>query len=436
LAASRRVVVRQRDATVLASSATRSHAIRNSATVVLLGTLDTKGAEYAYLRDRVREHDVDALLIDAGILGEPLIEPDVTREEVALAAGVDLAELARARDRATALETMGRGAAVIVERLHSEGRMDGIAGLGGTGGSAVLAHAVRPLPVGFPKLIVSTVVAGDTRPYVGTTDVTLTYSVVDVAGMNSVLAEILANAAGAIAGMVKAQAPPLGEIRPRVSASMWGITTPCVTRARERLEELGYEVLVFHQTGVGGRSMEHLMTTGVITGSLDATLAELAGELLGGVWPAAPNRLEVAGRLGIPQVVAPGALDFVAMGPRDSVPERLRGHRIYQHSPAMVGIRTTPEECSELGRTIAIKLNAARGPTALFLPLCGISLVSTDGQPFHDPAADEALFGAFRKHVDRARVDLYELDVDINDPEFALAMANRLHEYHEAWKPA
>jgi len=403
---------------------------------VLLGTLDTKGVEYAYLRDRVREHDVDVFLIDAGVLGGPLVEPDVTREEVALAAGADLAELARAGDRATALEAMGRGAAAIVERLHAEGRMDGIAGLGGTGGSAVLAHAVRPLPVGFPKLIVSTVVAGDVSPYVGATDVTLTYSVVDVAGMNSVLAEILANAAGAIAGMAKAQAPPLDETRPRIGASMWGITTPCVTKARGRLEELGYEVLVFHQTGVGGRSMEHLMTTGVITGSLDVTLAELAGELLGGVWPAAPDRLEVAGRLGIPQVVAPGALDFVAMGPREAVPERLQGHRIYQHSPAMVGIRTTPEECSELGRTIAHKLNSARGPTALFLPLRGISLVSTEGQPFHDPSADKALFGALRRHVDRARVELHELDMDINDPELAVAMADQLHDFHGAWGSA
>ena len=396
-----------------------------------MGTLDTKGVEYAYVRDRVRDHGVDVLLVDAGVLGEPLTLADITREEVARAAGVDIEELRARHERAPALEAMGRGAAAIAERLHAEGRLDGIAGLGGSGGSAVLAAAMRPLPVGVPKLIVSTVAAGDTRPYVGASDVTLTYSVVDVAGMNSILAEILANAAGAIVGMVRAQAPPLGAAKPRVGASMWGITTPCVTRAVQRLEELGYEALVFHQTGTGGRSMEGLMAAGVITAAMDVTLAELAGALLAGLWPAAPDRLEVAGRLGIPQVVAPGGLDFVALGP--TIPEQFQSRRLYTHSPQMVGLRTSPEECSELGKTIARKLNGARGSTALFVPLRGVSLISTDGQPFHDPEADDALFAALREHVDRSNVELHELDTDINDPAFALAMADRLHELHDAW---
>ena len=404
------------------------------ATVVLVGTLDTKGLAYAYLRDRIREHGAEVLLIDVGVLGEPLVEPDIAREGVARAAGADIEQLARAGDRAAALEAMGRGVAAIVERLHAEGRLGGVAGLGGSGGSAIFADAIRSLPLGVPKLLVSTVVAGDTRPYVHASDVTLMYSVVDIAGMNSVLAQILTNAAGAIAGMVKAQAPPLGEPRPTVGVSMWGITTPCVTRAAERLAELGYEVLIFHQTGTGGRSMEELMRAGAITAVLDVTLAELAGELLGGLWPAVPERLEVAGSLALPQVVALGALDFVALGP--TVPERFQSRRLYTHSPQLVGVRTTPEECAELGKTIAHKLNAARGPTALFVPLRGVSLISVEGGLFHDPDADAALFAAVREYLDRSRVELCELDFDINHPEFALAVANRLHDLYQQWKRA
>jgi uncharacterized protein (UPF0261 family) len=396
------------------------------ATVVLLGTLDTKGHEYAYLRDRLREQGVDVLLVDAGVF-EAQVEPDIPRTDVAAAAGADADALAAAGDRGAAVSAMAQGAAAVVKRLHEEGRLDGIASVGGSGNSSIAAAAMRVLPVGVPKLIVSTVASGDTRPYMGATDVTMTYSVVDIAGINQISARILTNAAGAIAGMVRAEAPPVGDARPLVTASMFGVTTPCVTRARERLEELGYEVLVFHQTGTGGESMEELMRAGFIAGSLDVTTTELADELVGGVLPAYPGRLEAAGELGLPQVVSLGALDMVNFGPRESVPERFESRNLYVHNPTITLMRTTPEECRELGRRIGRKLSRATGPTALFVPLRGVSMIATDGQPFHDADADEALREGLRETLGD-NVEVHELDLDVNDESFALQMAERLDE--------
>ncbi len=235
-------------------------------TVVAIGTLDTKGAEYAFLRDRLIEHGADVILVDAGVQGEPTIEADVSRQEVARAAGADVEELAAAGDRGAAVETMSRGAAAIVERLYQEGRLDGVVGMGGTGGTSLVTHAMQRLPVGVPKLMVSTVGSGDTRPYVGAVDIAMMYSVVDIAGVNQISARIIGNAAAAIAGMASASIPEPGDARPLIGASMFGVTTPCVTTARERLEELGYEVLVFHQTGTGGQSMEELVRAGFIVG--------------------------------------------------------------------------------------------------------------------------------------------------------------------------
>ncbi len=402
-------------------------------TVVLVGTLDTKGEEYAYLRDRVGEHGVDVLLVDAGILEEPKTEPDISRAEVAAAVGADVKALAEAGDRGVAVETMARGAAEIVKTLHTDGRLDGILGLGGSGGSSLVTHAMRQLPVGVPKLMVSTVAAGDTRPYVGAVDVTMMYSVVDIAGINQISARIMSNAAGAIAGMAKATVPDLGGERPLVGASMFGVTTQCVTIARERLEELGYEVLVFHQTGTGGESMEALAKGGFITAMLDVTTTELCDELVGGVFPAAPDRLEVAGQLGIPQVVSLGALDMVNFGPIESVPPEFRDRNLYKHNPTVTLMRTTPDECAELGMRIARKLNAAKGPVSLFIPLKGVSMIATEGQAFYDPEADEALISTLKDGLD-ASVEVNEFDTDVNDPEFARAMADRLHELYEGTK--
>jgi uncharacterized protein (UPF0261 family) len=396
------------------------------ATVVAVGTLDTKGAEYSYLCEAIRRHGVDVLVIDAGVLGTASAEADVTAEEVARAAGADLRALAEAEDRGAAVEAMARGAGEVVRRLHAEGRLDGIVALGGSGGSTIAARAMQVLPVGVPKLLVSTVAAGDTRPYVGAVDVTLMYSVVDIAGVNEVSARIIGNAAAAIAAMAQVPTPTV-DGRPIIAASMFGVTTPCVTTAREWLEERGYEVLVFHQTGTGGRSMEELVRAGLIAGVLDVTTTELCDELVGGVFPSQPDRLTVAGSTATPQVVSLGALDMVNFGPLDTVPERFRERTLYVHNASVTLMRTSPEECAELGRRVAAKLNAATGPTALFVPLRGVSMIATEGQPFHDPKADEALVKALRENLED-RVEVHECDLEVNDSEFALAMARRLDE--------
>jgi uncharacterized protein (UPF0261 family) len=330
-------------------------------------------------------------------------------------------------DRGEAVEAMARGAAAVVRRLHEEGRLQGIVALGGSGGTSIATRAMQALPVGVPKLMVSTMASGDTRPYVGAVDVTMTYSVVDIAGINAVSERVLANAAAAIAAMAQVDVPERRDARPLVGATMFGVTTPCVTRARERLEELGYEVLVFHATGTGGRSMEALARDGFLAGVLDVTTTELADELVGGVLSAGPERLDAAGELGLPQVVSLGALDMVNFGPLATVPERFRGRNLYEHNPTVTLMRTTPEECRELGRTIGRKLSASRGPAALYVPLRGVSTIAVEGGPFHDAAADEALREGLRDTL-ADTIEVHELDVDINDPAFAEAMAERLHE--------
>ena len=400
-------------------------------TVVLVGTLDTKGREYAFLRDRIRARDVDVLLVDAGILSEPLTKPDVTRQEVAAAAGADVQALADAGDRSAAIEVMGRGATELILRLQAEGRLDAIGALGGTGGTTLATHVMRALPVGVPKLMVSTVASGDTSPYVGHVDVTMTYSVFDVAGINRISAKILANAAGTLVGMATEPTVELDEARPLVAASMWGVTTPCVTTARQHLEGLGYDVLVFHQTGTGGDSMEALIKTGPVHGVLDVTPTELVAEIAGGVWPASPERLEVAGRFGIPQVVSLGGLDLIALGPPDSMHERFRSRWIYHHDEHMAAARTTAEESALLAKVIAGKLNAAKGPVALFVPLRGFSPLSVPGGDFFDAAADAALVEGLRELIDPVSVELHEVECDINDAALAVAMAERLYELME-----
>ena len=285
--------------------------------------------------------------------------------------GADLSALAEARDRGAAVTAMADAAAVLAKRLHDEGRIDGVLAAGGSGNTAIATRAMQALPVGVPKLMVSTMAAGDTRDYVGSRDVAMMASVADVAGLNAVSARVLANAAAAMAGMVQAPAVELADERPLVGASMFGVTTPCVTAAREELEALGYEPVVFHATGVGGMAMEGLMESGFLKGVLDATTTELCDDLVGGVLSAGPDRLEMAGRLGIPQVVSVGALDMVNFGARDTVPAQFEERNLYVHNPSITLMRTTEEENAELGRRIARKLSAATGPTALFVPLGG-----------------------------------------------------------------
>jgi uncharacterized protein (UPF0261 family) len=321
---------------------------------------------------------------------------------------------------------MAEGAAKLAQQLHSEGKIDGVLGLGGSGGTAIATAAMRRLPVGLPKVMVSTVASGDVQPYVGIKDISMIYSVVDIAGLNRLSRRILANAAGAVCGMAEQNIPPV-EDKPLLAATMFGVTTPCVDATRKLLEEAGYEVLVFHATGSGGQAMEGLIKDGFISGVADITTTEWCDQLVGGVLSAGPHRLEAAGQTGVPQVVSCGALDMVNFWAYETVPSQFKERTLYKHNPNVTLMRTTPQECAELGRIIASKLNRAKGPTALFIPLRGVSAIDKEGQPFHLPEADKALFDSLRHNI-RPSVELIELDMHINDPEFAAAMANRLLE--------
>ncbi len=396
-------------------------------TILVIGTLDTKGREYEYVCGVIRERGHLPLVIDAGVLGEPTFEPDIGAARTAEAGGGSLDELRDRRDRGHALEVMGLGARALALELLERHAFDAVFAMGGSGGTSIGATAMRALPVGLPKLIVSTMASGDVAPYVDVKDVAMMFSVVDVAGLNRVSRRVLANAAGAVCGMAEQEAVE-GEQRPLVAATMFGVTTPCVDRLRARLDAAGYETLVFHAVGSGGRSMESLVADGFIAGVADVTTTEWCDELVGGVLSAGPGRLDAAALAGVPQVVSLGALDMVNFGPRDTVPPRFEGRNLYVHNPQVTLMRTTPDECTRLGEIIAAKLNRATGPTALFVPLRGVSAIDAEGMPFHDPIADAALFEALRIHLDRSRVDLVELDLAINDPAFADAMADRLVE--------
>lgn len=406
------------------------------ATVALVGTLDTKGEEYGWLRERLLQCGVEVMLIDAGVVGEPRVRPDIPRAAVAEAAGVDLRVLREEGDRGVAVTAMARGAAEIVLRLYAENRLHGVLAIGGSGGTSIATRAMRALPLGVPKLMVSSMASGDVSPYVGSTDITMMYSIVDIAGINSVSAPVLANAVDAIAGMAKGFAAASRAVqpadlgaggRPLVAATMAGVTTPGVDAARERLTELGYEVLVFHTSGSGGRTLEALAEQGLFAGILDLTLSELADDLVGGILTAGPDRLRAAGRRGIPQVVSLGALDMVKFGPLESLPERFRDRHVRVHNPSITVIRTTAAECTELGRRVAAKLRAATGPTAVCVPRHGLSTLGGPGGPYHDPRADDALFTALRDGLRGSTAEVLEFDTHINDPAFGRAASERLH---------
>lgn len=401
--------------------------------VVLVGTLDTKGAEYQWVADRLEASGAEVIVLDAGTRSPVGFtgRVDHPSTELAAAAGTDPETLLAASDRGAAVTAMAEGAAVVVGRLHAAGRLDGILALGGSGGSAIAARAVRDLPVGTPKLIVSTMASGDVSPYVGASDVTLMYSVVDIAGVNQVSRAVLGNAAAAIVGMAsaaKARGDETGQgDRPLIGASMFGVTTPAVDAARERLDELGYEVLVFHATGSGGQALESLARSGMLAGVLDLTTTELADDLVGGVLTAGPDRLTAAGASGVPQLVSLGALDMVNFGPRATVPERFDDREFFVHNTTVTLMRTTEDENRELGTRIGTKLAAANAPTILLVPRGGVSALDAVGLPFHDPVADTALIDAVLAGVEGSAVTVIDRPEHINDPAFAIIAADTLH---------
>ncbi len=396
-------------------------------TIAILGTLDSKGEEHAFVAEIVRSRGHVALLIDVGTGGEPTVKPDITRYEVAESAGLDLAPVIARKDRGEAVTAMSQAAPVLLAKLQREGKIDGVISLGGGGGTAIASAAMRALPIGFPKLMVSTLASGNTAHYLGTSDITMMPSVTDVAGLNRLSRMIFTRAAGAICGMVEAKIDAASD-KPLIVASMFGNTTACVSEAKRILEENGYEVLVFAATGAGGKSMDAIIDSGIVAGVLDITTTELADELVGGVLTAGPDRLNATARAGIPAVVGPGCLDMVNFGEPASVPEKYEGRKFYHHNPQVTLMRTTADECAQLGKILVEKTNAYSAPTAILLPTRAISVISAAGQPFHDAAADQALFGAIQSG---SKHPVIEMDVEINDPAFARACAEKLMEMLE-----
>lgn len=393
-------------------------------TIAILGTMDTKGVEHGFVADVIKKRGHNVLVIDVGTLEGPRIKPDISRTEIATAAGVDLPALVAKRDRGEAVAAMSRGAPIVLAKLASEKRIDAVISLGGGGGTAIATAAMRALPIGFPKVMVSTLASGNTAPYVGVKDIVMFPSIVDVAGLNRISREILTRAAGAVCGMVEAK-PAAAEDKPIIVASQFGNTTTCVDHARKILETAGYEVLVFHATGTGGRTMESLVEAGLVAGVLDVTTTEWADELVGGILGAGPTRLEAAARHGVPAVVSTGCLDMVNFGPPETVPVKFAGRKFYQHNPQVTLMRTTPEECATLGTILAERLNLSSGPVTVLLPLRGGSVIGAPGGPFHDAIADGALYAALKAGL-RADIKVVELDCAINDAAFAESCAQAL----------
>ncbi len=396
--------------------------------VYLLATLDTKGLEAAFVRDALNARGVATVVVDTGCLGIPTIDADVSRDAVFDAAGLMRSDLVARNDRGDAVTGATLGAARIVAEAHARGEVAGVLALGGSAGTAIGTSAMRALPIGVPKVMVSTVASGQVRPYVGDKDILMLNSVVDILGLNRISRTILGEAARAMAGLVlfADEAAATATDRPLVAVTMFGVTTPCVMRAREVLEGAGYEVLVFHATGNGGLAMESLIRDGLIVGVLDVTTTELADELVGGVFSAGPTRLTAAGEMGIPQVVSVGALDMVNFHAPETVPARLSGRQFHRHNANVTLMRTTPDENAALGAEIGRKLAGATGKAEIWLPLQGVSAIDAPGQPFEDQAARHALFAALRAHAGETRI--VEVNRHINAPEFAEAAADRLIE--------
>lgn len=395
-------------------------------TIALIGALDTKGAEYSFVKDEIERRGHRAFAIDTGIMGDPAFMPDVSAADVAQAGGAALSDLRLAADRTHAMQVMTRGIAILAKNLYEAGKFDAVLAMGGGNGTVIGTSAMRALPLGVPKVMVSTLASGDVKAYVGTSDIVMFHSVVDVAGINRISARIYANAVGAVIGMAETEPPRLSP-RPLIAASMFGNTTPAVTRARETFEKAGYEVLVFHATGTGGATMEQLIREGYFDGVFDITTTEWADELVGGVLTAGDTRLDAAAEKGVPQVIAPGCMDMVNFWARSTVPMEFEGRTFYMWNPNVTLMRTTAEENTRLGKILAEKANKSTASVAYFLPLKGVSQLDSPTNEFWDPEADRALYDAIKANV-RADIPVYELDANINDDVFVDAMTGKLLE--------
>ena len=392
--------------------------------VYAVATMDTKGQELVYVADRLRAAGIRVVTVDVGTAGSPTVAVDIDRTEVANCHpdfDARAAILSHA-DRGQSITAMGDALEFFLHHEHNSGQVVGVVGIGGSGGTALITTAMRSLPVGLPKLMVSTVASGNTANYVGSSDITMMYSVVDIAGLNAVSRRVLGNAANAMAGMVRFTIPST-DVKPTLGMTMFGVTTPCVTAVREALETLGFDCLVFHATGTGGRSMESLVEAGLIQGVLDITTTEVADEIVGGILPAGPRRFEAILRAKVPFVLSLGALDMVNFGAMATVPDSFRNRRLHAHNSHVTLMRTTAEENRQFARWIAAKLNKADAPFRILVPEQGISSLDAPGQPFHDPEADAALFDELESAVVPAPGrSIDRLPFHINDPAFAQAL--------------
>jgi uncharacterized protein (UPF0261 family) len=390
-------------------------------TICIIGAFDTKGEDHAFLREAILKRGHQTLTINIGVLGSTALFPvDYESDAVAKVVGISLADLRSNKNKAVVMKTFDEAAPKLVLQLFSDGKLDGIVGMGGSGGSAIIASAMRALPIGVPKVLVSTVASGDVSFYVRGKDITMMPSIVDVAGLNRVSRLVYSRAAGAICGMVESEVPVSVEDRPIITASMFGNTTECVNVCAKALNEKGFEVLIFHATGAGGRAMETLVADGLVEAVLDITTTEWADELCGGVFGAGPDRLDAPGLRALPHLIVPGCVDMVNFGAPSSVPVRYRdtNRLFYEWNPSVTLMRTNAEENRLMGEIFARKANAAKGPVAFLIPLGGVSMLDGDGQPFCDRAADQALFDAIRKNL-KSGIPFVEVDRNINDPEFA-----------------
>jgi uncharacterized protein (UPF0261 family) len=387
-------------------------------TIVLLGRLDSKGKEYAYVRSQILRGGFDVIAVDAGTRGAPQFEPDISREEVARAAGMKIQDVVDPTDENEEIRVMMEGASKIVQRLRDSGKLDGIMCLGGSRGTAIGTAAMRALPFGIPKVMVSTIASGDMRPYVGTKDITLIHSVTDIVGLNRMTRRLLAYAAGAIMGSVATDPGLEASDRRLIAMSSMGGINRAVFSAQKMLEDQGFEVVAFHTVGTGGQALEEAVEQGLIDGVLDLVTHELTDHLYGGYCDAGPARLEAAGKKGIPQVIAPGCLDFIVFSPPEKIPENFRERKVYRHTPEVAVVRTNKDEMASIGKVMAEKLNRALGPLVVAVPNQGFSPADRRGKALYDPEADKAFVEGLRQSL-KPSVRIVEVDAHINDELFA-----------------
>ena len=394
--------------------------------ILIIGCFDTKGEVFAFLRTQILSRGEQVLTINTGVMGSSDLFPvDFESEIVAREAGKSIGELRLERDRGNAIEVMGRGAAKLVAKLVADGKIKAAIGMGGGGGTYIALSAMQEIPLGLPKFCLTTLATKDLSRQIGNKDITLMPSIVDVAGINSISSVLIAQAAAAICAMSSIESRLVNERSGSIAISMFGNTTACVDRCTQLLEKEGYEVMAFHANGVGGRTMEALILEGCFDAVLDITTTELADELCGGVCTAGPERLCSASKMGIPQVVVPGCMDMVNFAQLDTVPEKYRDRHLYSWAPDVTLMRTDADENRVLGEKLAKNLNTSTGTTTILLPLKGLSQIDSDGGMFYKPDVNSVLFDSIKAHASN-KINLIEVDMHINDPEFAGMLVTEL----------